>query len=400
MVLFFWMALHTSQSFIDLADFLLIVAAFWTALKSSDLQSLLRAFKPSYIWLIWISVVILGFIFGAPVEFKSALKSIWEFRWFVSFICYVYLFKKIPWGEIQLRSFSLVLLIFSVLDLILFFVNYKQDPRAGGLFGHSMPFAHTMGPSALFLLYVGIKKALEPKRRLLWRGVYMGAPLLAAGMVVLSFTRGVWIGFSIAILICTAFLGRRFFISSLLTLALVAGGLFAGSERIRSRVMGKTNAESQSNSERVNYWRANFKIFLDYPIFGIGYSQNNVHVEEYLHRDGVDWMPGSAHAHNQYIQFLAGTGILGLLCFLVFLGSVFYPVLRGLLWMKKQGDTSDVYFLLVGIFAAMLCFSIAALTESNFSIAKNRFVFLFISAIGYAIAGSQPSKASANEPGK
>lgn len=363
------------------------------AYQSGDLRSLWRSFKFPLLWPIWLGVVALGFVFGAPTDASTALKLVWEFRWFVSFLCFIYLFQKVEWNEKQQRSFAVVLLAISILDLILFFVDYDKDPRAGGLFHHSMPFAHTMGPSALLLLFLGIKKALDKGEKPLWRAVYFVAPVLGSVMVVLSFTRGIWIGFVAALLVCTALLGKRVFLTSMAALVIAGAVLFAGSSRIQTRVMGKTNAESQSNNERMLYWKANLQIFRDYPLVGIGYSQNNVHVEEYLKKDGIDWL-GGAHAHNQYIHFLAGTGILGLACFLSFLGLIFYPVFKKLLAWRSAGKTNDHYYLLMGAFAAMLCFVIGALTESNFSIAKNRFVFLFIAAIAYALSTSPAAKSS------
>lgn len=393
LLLFFWIALQTSQSAVDLADFLLIVTAVWTAMKAHELPALGKAFRPYLLWPVWILVIVLGFVFGAPVETKVALKLIWEFRWFLSFCSFIYLFKKMAWDEIQVRSFSLVLLAFSVLDIILFFVDYDKDPRAGGLFGHSMPFAHTMGPAALFLLFVGLKKSLEKNQALLWRGVYFLAPVLASALVVLSFTRGIWIGFATALLFCAVFLGRKVFVSSVLALVITGGILFYGSDRIQNRVMGKTNAESQSNNERMLYWKTNLQIFKDYPLVGIGYSQNNVHVEEYLKKEGVEWLTG-AHAHNQYIHFLAGTGVLGLACFLAFLVLIFHSLFVRLLALRKQKILSDQYYILLGAFGGLLCFVIGSLTESNFSIAKNRFAFLFIAALGYALSSPQSAKSS------
>ncbi|MGZ3743014.1 MAG: O-antigen ligase family protein [Pseudobdellovibrionaceae bacterium] len=397
LILLFWIALHTSQSAIDLVDFLLIVAALWTAFKAHEMRALWTSFRPYWLWPVWISVVILGFVTGAPVESKVALKLVWEFRWFISFLSFIYLFRKFSWSEIQIRSFSLILLAFSILDVVLFFVDYDKDPRAGGLFGHSMPFAHTMGPAALFLLFVGVKKSLEKAQKPLWRAVYFLAPILASALVVLSFTRGIWIGFTVALLFCAGLMGRKVFASSLLALALTSGLLFYGSNRIQNRVMGKTTAESQSNNERMLYWKANLQIFKDYPWVGIGYSQNNIHVEEYLKKEGVEWLVGT-HAHNQYIHFLAGTGLLGLGCFLSFLALVFYPIFKRLLVWRKQKNISDQYYLLMGVFAALLCFVIGSLTESNFSIAKNRFAFLFIAAIGYAMSvGKSSSSENENE---
>jgi len=392
----FWAALHLSQSLIDLADLLLILMALKIAYQQKDFRNLWTSFKWPLLGPIWVAVIGLGFVFGAPTEAATAAKLMWEFRWFLSFICFIYLFKKIVWGESQLRVFTLILLAISILDVALFFVNYDKDPRAGGMFQHSMPFAHTMGPSALLLLFVGIKKALDKSQPMLWLVIYFVAPAVLTGLVVLSFTRGIWIGFVVALLVCTLALGRKVFVTTVGILVLAGVILFAGSSRIQTRVMGKTNAESQSNNERLLYWKANLQIFKDYPVFGIGYSQNNVHVEEYLKKDGIEWLTG-AHAHNQFIHFLAGTGLLGLGCFLTFLTLVFLPVSKKLLvWRQSKLTTdqaaTDQYYLLLGAFAAMVCFIVGSLTESNFSIAKNRFVFLFIAALAYAISTSISKK--------
>jgi hypothetical protein len=158
LVLFFWMALHTAQSLMDLADFLLVLTALWIALKNNDFRTLVTSFRPISLWPIWLLTIILGYIFGAPVTLPLAWKGVQEFRWILSFLCYVYLFKKIDWQTSHLRGLTLALLGYSILDFILFFVNYGLDPRAGGLFHHSMPFAHTMGPSILFLFFLEFKK--------------------------------------------------------------------------------------------------------------------------------------------------------------------------------------------------------------------------------------------------
>jgi O-antigen ligase len=385
LILLFWFALHTSQSLLDLSDFLLVIAAVWTAIKAGEMKKLATSYRPWILWPVWIVVVILGFVFGAPVETKVAMGLTWEFRWFISLMCFIYLMSKVAWDEKQLRALTSMFLLISLMDFALFFIDYHKDPRAGGLFGHSMPFAHTMGPAALTFLFLGFKKFREAGQSTFWRSVYVITPLLASLMVVLSFTRGVWIGFAVGLLFCTAFLGRKVFVTAIVTLVVAGAAMFAGSQRIRQRVMGTTNAESQSDNERLLYWKANLQIFRDYPAVGMGYSQNNVHVEEYLRKDGVEWLQG-AHAHNQYIHFLAGTGILGLICYLVFLYFLFWPLLLQAIRWRKERATTDQFYLLIGVLAGMVCFVVGSLTESNFSIAKNRFLFLFIASIGYGIS--------------
>ena len=88
-----------------------------------------------------------------------------------------------------------------------------------------------------------------------------------------------------------------------------------------------------------------------------------------------------SHAHNQYLHFLAGTGILGLFCFLVVVIGLFrmhFLAFKGL--SEKQN-----YFwkgLALGVLGAEICFFVSGVTESNFSIAKNRYLIMTIWALG------------------
>jgi O-antigen ligase len=390
LILFFWVAIHTAQSLMDLADFLLVITAIFIAFREGEFRNLLTSVRIYFLWPIWIGALMLGFVYGAPVEAKVAAKNLWEFRWMFSFLCYVYLFKKVPWETSHtsgfVKSLILALLFVSVLDMALFFINYHLDPRAGGLFHHSMPFAHTMGPAALFLLFAGFRMAgpsseSRDRSSFIWRGIFALTPLLAMGLVILTMTRGVWLGCVVALLVGSLFMGVKFFAKTSFVLIFSMLLLFIGSEKVQKRVLSQSYAASQSNNERLLYWESNFEIFKDYPLFGIGYSQNNVHVEEYLKKRGVDWLIGG-HAHNQYLHFLAGTGILGLSCYLFFL---FYLLKSGLVALFKMSKSSPQYCLLLGAWTGMLCFCIGSLTESNFSIAKNRFVFLFLAAISVSI---------------
>lgn len=382
--LFFWLALHTSQSLMDLADGLMVFGAIFLATKNREWRNLIQAWRPISLWPFWLAVLILGYVSGASIQPEQAFRHLWEFRWFLSFLCYIYLFKKIAWDQQKIYGFTVILAGLGLIDLFLYCVNFHQDPRAGGLFGHSMPFAHSMGPAALFLLFHGLFNQEQKVGSRICRVLSLLAPLLASLLVILSLTRGVWIGFTMAFLVGSAFLGRRIFLQSILGIFLVAGILFLGSGRIQDRVMGRTNAESQSNNERWLFWQANIEMFKDYPLFGIGYGQNNKHLESYLQRQGVEGI-GGAHAHNQYFHFLAGTGFLGLSCYLYFLFILFWDLLKNLYQQRVKRDLSGHYYIILGIFSGLFCFVIGSLTESNFSIAKNRYMFLFLAALGWAL---------------
>lgn len=380
-ILFFWAALQATQSLMDLADFLMVVMAIRLAYRAQGvaegLRLLVQGFESYWLWPIWILVIGAGFIFGAPVLPKVAAGQLWEYRWFFSFLCYIYLFKQIQWTENHKKGLTLVLLAFCLIDFVLYIVNFEKDARAGGIVMHAMPFAHTMGPTALFLLFSGIDKVRDPREGWLWRGLYFLTPVLASILVVLSMTRGIWLGFMAGFFVGLIFMGKRLFLISSLALVGSLAVLFLGFGQFQNRILSQTNSAAQSNNERIHFWKANFAIFKDYPIFGIGYGQNNVHVQEYLKKEGLNEL-WSTHAHNQYLHFLAGTGILGLFCFLYFLKEVFLAGWREL--RQSSQPKKAPYFLQVGALAGLLCFCVGSLTESNFSIAKNRFVFLFLAA--------------------
>jgi O-antigen ligase len=87
-----------------------------------------------------------------------------------------------------------------------------------------------------------------------------------------------------------------------------------------SREMLHGNLRDEMGTNRVYIWRNALEAFPNYPVSGSG-------PDTFFHA-----FPAEAHgfygesydkAHNEYIQILVCQGILGLLCYLVFLGGVF-----------------------------------------------------------------------------
>ena len=119
----------------------------------------------------------------------------------------------------------------------------------------------------------------------------------------------------------------------------------------------------------------------DHPLLGVGFGQNRNHLKKYYSELGFAADMPISHAHNQYLQFWAGTGTLGLLCYLTFLFFIFKAIWKG--YRNAPGEYKGV---MLGLFSAVLCFIIGALTEANFNISKNRFLFLLLAgvAIGFS----------------
>ena len=108
------------------------------------------------------------------------------------------------------------------------------------------------------------------------------------------------------------------------------------------------------------------------PILGVGYEYNDVLIAGVYQKLNIIDAPAS-HAHNTYMQFLSGTGLLGLGCFLVFI----FKLMTANLKLIRQKN----FHLYAGIFGALISILVGGLTECNFKDAEVNHLFIFLGAI-------------------
>src|SRR5206468_1777859 len=92
-----------------------------------------------------------------------------------------------------------------------------------------------------------------------------------------------------------------------------------------------------SNEDRRNVWKANIAMFKDHIWTGIGAGQNEERLDEYYKKLGIESTFGG-HAHNNYIQMLSTTGLLGFFFYMLFILSFLLMTHR--LW----GDIPETHF--------------------------------------------------------
>ncbi len=410
-------SLLISQSFMDLMSFVVILVSLWAWKNQTLIEG--RKFQFSRIgleklWIFWILVFAIGLALAPYMAeelstnsrpFLARLISMTELKWIINFYFFIWFFdwlrpwnflesaKKFkPWSWIWGALFATSL--YGLIGWIFDFDLIKQMPlsdqgRVGGLFDDPMTFAHVYGLFFILAFFVSLQKNIGPKKD--W--LLILATACSGVAVFLSMTRGVWIGIFIALVI-SLFLYRKKF--GLLFLAGCTGGfifLFSLWPRFQDRILFAFNSSHNYDSERVWLWAANWKIFLDHPLLGIGYGMYKWRLREYFDFIGAPADQFQSHAHNQYLHFLAGTGILGLLCFLFFVSFNLWKS-----W-KLISLTRDSSFLALayGLIAAQISFLIAGLTESNFERAKVRWVYLIFAALVIAalrerslVSGTKP----------
>ncbi len=371
-----WISLFTSQSLLDLSDTLIFVGALVVAFRAQEIKAYFQGFKPVWFWPLWLVVGIVGLLVNVGFHDSKPWVEFLEFRWILSFLAIIYLATR----RLEMESWFRILAgILAILNIVAFYL-FLQDPywRAGGILREIMPFSQNIAPVFCIyalLVFVGWGD-LKKNDRYLYGFVALTSGLLT----VLTFTRGVWIGCAVALVVGLYIWNKKKALYMLLTLAVFTSVLILTNERIKERVFSKTTNETQSNSEREALWRGNWAIIKDHPLLGVGFNQNKNYLRHYY--DQFGYPPGQrvSHAHNQYLQIWGGTGTLGLLCFLAFCGMILKKVYQSLKELKGFNRA-----LQLSLYAALIEFMVAALTESNFNIAKNRYLFLMIAGIALAV---------------
>lgn len=214
--------------------------------------------------------------------------------------------------------------------------------RAFGTFGQPNPFSAFMGltaPLALGLTW-GYARAAWAARRstgesasdgqtaALIASVYgVCSALLLAGLVA-SWGRGAWLGFGAASAVMVFFAPpRRWYAAALLGLGLTgmivawtAGFVpasitaridnalteFTGFGDMRGVVVNDAN---YAIVERLAHWQVAVNMANAHPVFGVGAGHYELAYAEY----GLpSWPRALGHAHNDYLNVLAETGLVGL----------------------------------------------------------------------------------------
>lgn len=382
-----WLGLFVSQSIIDFGATLLALTALTLLARSaSDRQQAwvdIKSSPLSKLFLVWIGVLALGIFVVAPPE-APRWKLILEFRWMIEIGFWVYLLGKIEWEKKDLPWILAAPLIGAVYGLVVFIFDLGVQPpftiidRVGGFFDNPIAFAHNMGPITAGLI-MGALVLWNAGRKPSWG--FLGAVFVLAMSVLFSYTRGIWVGILIAALIVPSVaIPRR---GWKLSLAAVLGALaLMIVPQIRERVTQVFDPQRSYDSQRMTIWKANWMIFEDHPLLGLGYSENGRRLREYYDKMGVAEGQFESHAHNQYLHFLSGTGALGLLCYLVFLGGLLLLSLR---LIRSPSIDPWGKAVAAGLLTAQIIFEVGSFTESNFSIAKNRALLLLLFALLFAL---------------
>jgi O-antigen ligase len=253
-------------------------------------------------------------------------------------------------------------------------IYWIRHPQAGDVFGpyvnrnHFAGFIELVAPLGMALLvFRGLRRDLLPLTALL--------TILPVGALILSGSRGgiVCFAFEVSVLMLLArsrkVPGRPAMIAiAFVTLCAFAFIAWLGAGKAIER-FSKTKLGDVSLSRRASMSRAAVGIFKDHPIQGAGLGTM---VSVFPRYDtGYDGLIVD-HVHNDYLEALAETGLLGGLCGVSFLWLLFRGALRS--FTAEQGHFSRA--LHAGAIAAVCGILLHSTVDFNLHIPSNALLFL------------------------
>jgi len=210
------------------------------------------------------------------------------------------------------------------------------------------------------------------KKGLIRKLVYFPITLLMVAAVIITFSRGGFLGLIAMVLVLARKLSRRNKSAAMATIVLgvifflaVAPASYSG--RLAT-IFDSASDITGSSSQRTQVLKRSILVALRYPLFGVGIG--NFHHKSFQ----------ELGTHNAYTQVAAETGIAAMVCYIIFL---VHP-LRKLRLMEREmyerNESSHYYYLAIGLQASLVGYMVASFFAA---VAYQWYIYYLV---GYAIA--------------
>lgn len=270
--------------------------------------------------------------------------------------------------------------------------------RAYGTFGQPNPYAGYLSFSLSLLggmLIGAVRQGRGGKFPLSFK-VSVCAFLVILAAILMSFSRGAWLGVFVALCVMGVIASRRFLsylvaLLSIVTLLLTLGAfqLLPAAALQRLSVVTENftlfdarevmlTPENWAIVERMANWQATWEMFLSKPILGVGIGNFSLFYPTYAL---PQWDVPTPHAHNFYLNLLAESGILGVAGYLAFLIGFFIFAGRALSRSVAKETNESIVSpkgIILGVIGAMV-----ALSVHNFF--DNLYVHSMTAQVGLAL---------------
>ena len=206
--------------------------------------------------------------------------------------------------------------------------------------------------------------------------VYAGICAMLAVCLVLTYSRGCYLGILFAALVFLILLDRRFLIPMVILLLLCP---FILPDTILTRFTSIGDMSDSSTSYRVYIWMGTLDMLKDYWFCGIGPGEAAFDLVYPSYAYSAITAP---HSHSLYLQILCETGVVGFAAFLGMIVSFFRSMCSAL----KRETRRDVRIFQIAAIASVAGFLVEGATDYTFYNYRVTLLFWCILGIGTLLA--------------
>lgn len=224
-----------------------------------------------------------------------------------------------------------------------------------------------------FLLVIPIAFAcLLNEKHWLVRFFYLGACGVMMLCLILTYSRGCYIGILVAFAVFLVLLDRRFIFLGVIGLLLLP---FVLPQTILNRFLSIGNMADSSTSYRVYIWMGTIAMLKDYWLCGVGpgTAAFNLVYPAYAY-NGIS----APHSHNLFLQLICDSGIIGFVLFALVIYQFYKGTLGTMARTPKEHKEKRIY--LIGAVSAVTGFMAQSLFDYTFY--NYRVMLLFWIVVG------------------
>jgi O-antigen ligase len=280
----------------------------------------------------------------------------------------------------------------AVTAIIQFVLAQAKFLRTGQLADDPTLLARVTGPLGHWMTFSGVQLlvwcAAIPAMTVLSRKWIPAIPTVGVA-IILSNTRGAWLGAAAGFVAGAWALPRRVLAMAIIPL-LIAG--IAASPFIYRRITMSLDQNLATNYSRAEYFVTGARMIQDHPVFGVGPERIDDEFPNYYKGEAIDTFY-YGHLHNNMLQIAAERGLISLAAFLWLLIELFRSLLRFL----KDAE-GEARWATLGAMAALTGFVVNGMTEYNFGDSEVLVLLLFLISIPFGLA-SHVQKDLNRQPG-
>jgi putative inorganic carbon (hco3(-)) transporter len=295
---------------------------------------------------------ILAEIISAIFALEQSQAFVYMKRLFIFTVFYMSFYSFKNWKE--LRIFFIIFFTFigilSSLEIILkFILNIDRI----GVFQHYMTTGGIKMIVCLYIIPFLFQKGLQKKEKIFLISVFI--PILLS--LLLTMTRSSWFGFVLGIFVFGVIKDRKTLIY--LGIFIILFALFAPSN-FKQRALSGFDPNYEPNKPRIHMIETGWRIFQDYPLFGIG----DTDVKKTYLRYTVPLEPNEGgHLHNNFMQILVTLGTFGFIAYITLFTVLLIYLIKTFNLTKGNPLSNSLSIIPIIVFFA---FHLNGLFEWNF----------------------------------